>query len=296
MKSHPLVYVTGSRGLIGREICTTLINCGLDVITDQSCIGRRIDLETEKILNFLPPEVSHIVHCAAVIPNQSDIEDNQLLQQKNYEIDLNIYEAGKNRKIPVIYMSGCGLYDRQSANAQFEESHLLPRSPYFFSKMIGERMFSEDSRSTVLRVSAPFGKGMAKSVVLQRFLDQALSGSPISLWGSGLREQDYVSVEDIADAVYKIVVLGKHGIFNIAAGQPTTMRAMAEIIGKKFGSEVMFVGQNDPNDLERVRISIRKAQIELGWRPNLSLTQWIEREFQTVDLPKENPVGEGQPS
>ena len=253
------------------------------MVTDESLVGRRLNLETEKLLDFLSMEVSHIVHCAAVIPNQKDAEDNESLQLRNYAIDMNVYEASSTKKIPVIYMSGCGLYDRQSGEVQTEDSALLPRTPYFMSKLIGERLFCEDGKSTVVRVSAPFGPGMAKAVVLQRFLDQAISGSPISLWGSGHREQDYISVEDIAIAVQRIVVMKKHGIFNIAAGKPTTMYEMAKTISKRFGGEVVFVGKSDPNDFERVRISIERAQIELNWSPQLSLSRWIDEDFLNDD-------------
>ena len=271
------VYVTGSRGLIGRAILHGLSGLGIEVLSDENCVGKRINLENERLVDLLPRDFTCVVHCAAVIPHRVGVADDEQLQKRNFLIDSNVQEFTNALSIPVAYISGCGLYDRKTTESQDETSKLIPRTPYFSSKMVGEKLFSIDARSSILRVSAPFGDGMPQSVVLQRFLDQARLGDPVRLWGSGKREQDYISVNDISTAVHRVLTQRQSGIFNIAAGNPLTMKEVANIVAHQFGTTVVHSEHEDPNEFERVRVSIAKARHLLKWEPKESLSTWVKR-------------------
>jgi UDP-glucose 4-epimerase len=113
-------------------------------------------------------------------------------------------------------------------------------------------------------------------VVAKRFFDLACEGKQISIWGAGLREQNYVDVENIADAMIKAASSQATGVFNISADQPTTMlelaKAMTQVIGR---GSIEFAGKSDPLEYERTRYSNQRARSQLGWIPSASLEDSI---------------------
>jgi nucleoside-diphosphate-sugar epimerase len=172
------------------------------------------------------------------------------------------------------------LYDKRSEETRFEGSPVFarPDSPYMKAKFDGDVMFAVLSSYAVMRVSAPIGPGLPTSVVARRFFDLASAGQLIRLWGSGNREQNYVDVRDIADAMTKAALSEENGVFNIAADKPTTMLALAKVIVKVIGrGGVEFAGVADPLEGERTRYSNQRAKDLLCWRPTISLEDSIKR-------------------
>ncbi len=145
-----------------------------------------------------PPMV--VVHCAAAVPHWDRYPDNEETASATREMDLSVVQAAESWKARLIYVSTCGLYDPRDPSWKTEESPLIPRSPYFSAKLHGESVVKKCG-GIILRISAPYGPGMSPMLVLSRFINGTVAGSPMQVWGKGSREQDFIAAKDVAQAV-----------------------------------------------------------------------------------------------
>ena len=272
-----MIVVTGAKGTIGRAVVAQLSVVGFPV----AAISRDIfDLSAEKDLtSVIDGRPRAIIHLAAAVPHSPHYLDTDASSELTRRIDRCVNYAARIWDCRVIYASTCSLYDKLTEEVKFEESPIFvrPDSPYIKAKSDGEDMFSQLDSYALMRVPAPIGPGLPSTVVAKRFFDLACTGKAISLWGSGLREQNYVDVSDIADVMIKAATVKVNGLFNIAADEPTTMRTLATTMVKVIGrGSVEFLGTTpDPLENERTRYSNRRARSVLGWSQVVSLEDSI---------------------
>ncbi|MGB9115079.1 NAD-dependent epimerase/dehydratase family protein, partial [Bradyrhizobium sp.] len=174
-----------------------------------------------------------------------------------------------------LYVSTCGLYDPKTPEWKDESAKIETRTPYFSAKRMGE----DDALTIsggVIRISSPFGEGMASTLVLSRFIDAALRGQLLSVWGGGTREQDFISVDDIGEGIVQALFANVNEVFNIASGRPISMAELAELVVSVCGrGEVVQVNNVDPLDGYTARFDVNKARRWLNWTPKLHLREFL---------------------
>lgn len=165
---------------------------------------------------------------------QSDIELNLLPTVRMLEACV---DQGVSRAF--FMSSGGAVYDPTYPTPYAESSPLKPISPYGHVKVITEGYFDyfEDRYgidSTILRVAnifgfpkaAPVKRGLV-SVVLQRIA----AGLPVTRYGNGSMERDYIHVKDVAKMIAQITQsTPKHDVYNIGTGLGHTVSDVLEII------------------------------------------------------------------
>lgn len=271
-----MIVVTGAKGIIGRAVSSRLSAAGIPV----SLISRDIfDLSSgQDLLSFVKEKPAAVIHLAAAVPHSSRYPDTDVSAELTRRIDHCVYDAARMWNCRVIYASGCSLYDKYSSDTKYEDTPVLLRSssPYLMAKNDGEKLFGMLPSFAVMRVSAPLGPGLPSSVVAMRFLELARMGKKICLWGTGKREQDYVDVNDIANAMIKASFAEANGIFNIASNKPTPMLELANVIVKvlRQGS-IEFSDRLDPLEGEYARYSNAKALEIFGWMPQQPIEESI---------------------
>jgi UDP-glucose 4-epimerase len=127
-------------------------------------------------------------------------------------------------------------------------------------------------------------------MVLPRFVRQALSGEPITVYGDGTQSRCFVHVSDVVDAVTGLMQApGVHGeIFNIGSAEETSIGMLAERVKTLTNSssslifephERVFEGfvdmQRRVPDLSRIRASI-------GYEPRFGLDDIIRDVARTL--------------
>jgi len=224
---------------------------------------------------------SVLVHLAAVVPQPPAITDDEASAALTHDMDVRVLEAVKQWDCHSVYVSGCSLYSRGDAAPKREEeagSEHRPSSAYLAAKQQGERNFLASGRATVLRISAPVGEGLSRATVMGRFVEAAKTGGELEVWGGGMREQNYVDVADLADALFRTLIVRPAELINIAADQPITMLELARLAVQTCGSGVVRMAlKPDPRDCEFARYSNQKAADLLGWRPMTPLRVSLER-------------------
>lgn len=72
-------------------------------------------------------------------------------------------------------------------------------------------------RTVSLRICSPVGCGVNPKTIFPVFVNKALSGEDITIYGQGTRKQTYIHVKDIAQAIYRCIVSQAQGVYNLAS-------------------------------------------------------------------------------
>jgi UDP-glucose 4-epimerase len=171
------------------------------------------------------------------------------------------------------------------------ESHPTdPISSYGIHKLAIEKylhmnhaLYGLDYR--VLRVANAYGERQRTDKAqgaVAAFLERALRGEPIQIWGDGSVVRDYVYAGDIAHAFLQVVQYqGQERVFNIGSGQGVSLNelvdAIATVIGRRPGVEYTPGRQFDvPINV----LDISRAQQHLGWQPRTRLIDGLRRTYE----------------
>jgi UDP-glucuronate decarboxylase len=146
----------------------------------------------------------------------------------------------------------------------------------------------------VARIFNTYGPGMNPDDgrVVSNFINQALRGEDITIYGDGSQTRSFCYRDDLIEGVIRLMNAPDDVDFPVNIGNPTefTVRELAEIVLDKIptGSRLVFrpLPQDDP--MQRCP-DISRAREYLGWEPKISLrnglAQAIEYFRQRVEIP-----------
>lgn len=116
--------------------------------------------------------------------------------------------------------------------------------------------------------------------VVPRFIEQALHGKPITVFGNGTQTRSFTFVRDQVEGILKLawVEEARGEVVNIGSNRETTILELADIIIKLTDSESEIVFHPLPKDDPRRRCpDITKAKALLKWRPKVSLEEGLQK-------------------
>ena len=111
------------------------------------------------------------------------------------------------------------------------------------------------------------------------FLDSALRGEPIHIWGDGSVVRDYVYIADAVDAMLKAAAFhGAPRVFNIGSGKGTSLNELVGEIGSLLGRPVRVEHTaSRPVDVPVNVLDSSLAARHLGWRASTPLGEGLRR-------------------
>jgi UDP-glucose 4-epimerase len=134
----------------------------------------------------------------------------------------------------------------------------------------------------VLRVANPYGERQriaSAQGAVSVFLDRALRGVPIEIWGDGSVVRDYVYVGDVARAfVAALDYEGDERVINIGSGEGRSLNDIVSVIEATVGNPVTvnrLAGR--PFDVPANVLDISLARARLRWRPEVPFAEGIAR-------------------
>jgi len=116
--------------------------------------------------------------------------------------------------------------------------------------------------------------------VLIRWMERIEAGQPPLILGDGSTSMDFIYIDDIARAnVAGLTSEVSDEVFNIASGVETTLNELAEALMRVMGARMQpeYGPERKVNAVPRRLASIEKAERMLGWRPQVSLDEGLER-------------------
>lgn len=117
--------------------------------------------------------------------------------------------------------------------------------------------------------------------VVPNFIQQALAGEPLTVYGDGSQTRSICYVDDLVAGLLALYDRGDAMPFNIGNPQEVTVRELAEIVirltGSKSSIELLPMPEDDP---KRRCPDITRARSILGWEPRTGLEDGLRR---TID-------------
>jgi UDP-glucose 4-epimerase len=196
--------------------------------------------------------------------------------------------ARQNNVEKIIFASSGGTVYGTPTTVPISENHQTkPACSYGIHKLAIEhylalyhRLYGLDYR--VLRVSNAYGErqrpGTSQGAVTV-FLDRALRGQEIEVWGDGSAVRDYVYVKDVARAFCQAAGhSGTTRIFNIASGIGVSVNELLAAIEVLLGQSVSRrYLPSRPFDVPVNVLDASLAATHLGWRPQHTLQDGLRR-------------------
>lgn len=126
----------------------------------------------------------------------------------------------------------------------------------------------------ILRVANPYGPfqlPLKNQGVVAAFLQQALQGRPLQIWGDGGVIRDYLHVDDVVEALVSAIVhQGSDFIFNIGSGEGHSLNEVATEIGAVLGKRLdLEYIPGRKIDVPASVLDISRARDSLRWQPRV---------------------------
>ena len=313
------VLVTGAGGFLGSHVIPALLQRGdeivaCDVLTpDQATrlrpVMNRIKYKWMSVVDLddydiaINEDIDQIIHLSGVTDVPLANSSPKYTFQLNVDAALALFIAAKPADIPVLAMSTENVYgavppERLPAT---EDEPSRPKNSYAASKVAMEAIghwvaVQGHVPVTILRSSTLFGPRMRTKQIVAIFTRQALEGEPITIEGDGLQTRDFNYVDNMVGAILKVTQLqqlseherlrGFH-VYNIGSGvEMSVLDLVRKIIQlTKSKSDVIFKEWR-PGEEGRLCVSIEKARKELGYEPQISVEEGLQRLIAYLQLEK----------
>lgn len=115
-----------------------------------------------------------------------------------------------------------------------------------------------------------FREGKYYKTGLLTFIENAMNGLPIVVYGDPLAGRDIVYVKDVASAIMRAKESDVSGLYNISSGKILTLEEEVAVIKEVFcenGESAVIYDMAKRNDIEWCLYNIDKARKELNWNP-----------------------------
>ncbi|HEY4562089.1 MAG TPA: GDP-mannose 4,6-dehydratase, partial [Thermoanaerobaculia bacterium] len=158
-----------------------------------------------------------------------------------------------------------------------------PRGVYDEAKRFAEAMTMayhsvHEVDVRIVRIFNTYGPRMRQrdGRVVPAFIQQALTGEPMTVFGKGDQTRSFCYVDDLIEGIWRLLMSDLREPCNIGNPHEMTIVKFAETIKAVVGSSSPIVFKPLPkDDPHRRRPDIGRAQRELGWEPRISLEEGL---------------------
>jgi dTDP-glucose 4,6-dehydratase len=116
--------------------------------------------------------------------------------------------------------------------------------------------------------------------VVPNFIQQAMRGEPLTVYGEGSQTRSFCYVDDLIDGIVRLLNSDEHDPVNIGNPVEITILEFAETINRIVGNRagIMFKSEHRlGDDPQRRQPDIQRARTLLGWEPKIPLDEGIAR-------------------
>jgi UDP-glucose 4-epimerase len=308
--------ITGGAGFIGSHLAEVLLSRGNEVfILDDLSTGsieniRHLkkfermryfldSIENRQLLAELVDESDVIFHLAAAVGVRLIVESPVRTIETNVNgTQLVLNAACKKRKL-VFVASTSEVYGKNSQVPFREDADLVlgpttkGRWSYAASKAVEEFLalsYWKEKRLPVViaRLFNTVGPRQTGryGMVLPNFVNQALAGEPITVFGTGRQSRCFCDVSDAVEAIIRLVSADRAvgEVVNVGSDYEITIQGLAQVVKERTGSSspITFLPYDrayEPGfeDMPRRVPSLEKLERLTGFRPRTSLVDIVDR-------------------
>lgn len=310
------VLVTGADGFMGSHLTEKLIKMGAKVsilVRGSSVSGTykyqlkntshlRKDLQKIIAVNIAsrdsvglikrakPDTIFHLA-ADAYVPYSFDHPFE--VMATNLHGTLNVLHAAM--KLPnidrVVCTSSSEIYGTAQTTAINEKHALNPTSPYAASKVAADRFafsyyLTYDLPLAIIRPFNTFGPRHTYDVI-PKFIDLALKGKPITIYGDGTQSRDFTYVDDMVNA---FLTMGQHKkaigeSVNFGTGKDISVNKTAQLIVKytKSKSKITHVKKRLA-EVKKLRCDASYAKKLFGWKSTVGIDEGLKKNIEWAKL------------
>lgn len=292
--------ITGGAGFLGSALVHRLVADGHEVrVLDDLSSGHRAALAAEVVFRqgdvddipllwSLLPDIDCVYHLAARVSVAQSVHHPRDYNRVNVGGTVSLMEAMRDTGVRrVVFASSGAVYGRQPEQPVGEEDPPRPDSPYAVSKWAAEQYIHTignlwQIETVALRIFNAYGPRQSlptsHAPVVPRFLQQALTGGSVVIFGDGQQTRDFVYVTDVVDALVSAATAKdvNRQVINVGGGVETSIEALVDQIEQVTGRSVNRVyNRQKSGGVQRLVADISRAQALLGYRPRTSLAQGL---------------------
>jgi len=312
------ILITGAAGFLGSHLCDRLLSEGHQVVGMDNFITGNPDnlahLAGNENFLFIRHDVSNFIFVPgkldAVLHFASPASPNKSSPLGYVNLPIQTMKAGalgthntlgvaRAQRARFLLASTSEIYGDPLEHPQTEAywGHVNPiglRSVYDEAKRFAEALTMAYHRyhgidTRVVRIFNTYGPRMhlEDGRVLPNFLQQALRGEPLTIYGDGQQTRSFCYVDDLIDGIVRLLYSDEHQPVNIGNPVETTILEFAETISRLVGNPAGVIfkpAQRGESDPQRRRPDITRARQILGWEPKINLEEGLNKTipyFQT---------------
>ncbi len=301
------VVVTGGAGFVGSHLCEALVGRGDEVVcidnfstsssanVDRLSASDSFQLAEADVVGGIAvagavDAVAHLASPASPVDYLRLPLETLAVGSRGTEAALDLARAKGAR---FVMASTSEVYGEPLVHPQPETywgnvNPIGPRSVYDEAKRFAEALTSahrrvHGTRTGIVRIFNTYGPRMRPEDgrVISSFLDQALSGAPLTIFGDGTQTRSFCYVEDLVRGLVAMIDSDEEGPVNL--GNPVehgileVAGLVLKLTGSSSGIEHRPLRTDDPT---RRRPDISKAEKVLGWRPVVQLSDGLGRTIE----------------
>ena len=289
--------VLGGKGFIGSHLVKALINDGHSVrVFDRNASESE---EMSENIEYISGDFTDIFAIAealtgidvvyhlisTTVPSTSnldmvnDIETNLV---STLRLLKTMVSVGVNK---IVFLSSGGtVYGNPKMNPIPETHPLNPICSYGIVKVAIEKylfLFNQlhGVEYNILRVSNPYGANQQHygvQGVIPTFLLKALRNEPITIWGDGTIERDYIYINDLVCASVKAGKEMFNDVFNVGSGVLTSINEIINTIEEVSNLKLKLNNLPQRNfDVQSISLDCLYAKTKFDWTPRCGLNEGI---------------------
>jgi dTDP-glucose 4,6-dehydratase len=303
MSSKRTAVVTGGAGFLGSHLTDRLLKEGFRVIgIDNFLTGSAANIEhlagnddykfiKHDVSNFifLPDDVHFVFHFASPASPVDYLEHPIPTLKVGSHGTHNTLGLAKAKKATFLLASTSECYGDPLIHPQPESywgnvNPIGPRGVYDEAKRFAEAMTMAYHRyhkvdTKIVRIFNTYGPRMRlrDGRVVPAFIGQALTDTPLTIFGDGSQTRSFCYVSDLIDGIFRLAMSDFHEPVNIGNPREMTIKQFAEEIIRITGTSASIEYRPLPVDDPKVRQpDITRARKVLNWEPQVSFEEGIK--------------------
>lgn len=272
------ILVTGGAGFVGTNLIKRLLKEGHEVnsldnystgLKQNEVEGCRYWAGDIQNISTMDKDFDIVYHMAAIARIQPSFERPEDYIETNFNGTYQVVQFCTKNEIPLIYAGSSSKHSGRFKN------------PYTFSKDLGEDIIKLyqthfNLQASITRFYNVYGPHQllegGYTTLIGRWINNLKNKKQCVIYGTGEKRRDFTHVDDIVDALIRIMEQSKYGYeFELGRGENHSVNEIAEMFGIKPKYE-----DDKPGEAQNTLNTDMTANLVLGWKPEKNIVDYIK--------------------
>ena len=306
------ILITGSSGFVGFNLSSQLLRQGYEIVgidnihDDGDLIIKKKRVEyLNKTANykvytgsitdakfleelFAKEKFDAVIHLAALAGVRVSTDFPRLFMETNVMATLNLLECCQKHAVKrFLCASSSSVYGGTNERVAETANINRPLSIYAASKSALEQICYTyhhlyNINMGIMRFFTVYGPWGRPNMLILSLLKRVDTGEEVHIFGKGDSIRTYIYIEDIVNAIQSLLEKNTgYQTFNFAGTERTSVNEAVKVVEEYFNKTAKVVNlPADPSDAQESSGDITHANQILGWKPQHTFKQGVEKTAQ----------------